>query len=221
MVSDPYSPCPCGSGKKFKWCCQNIFVDIERAFQQDEEGQHETALRIMDEAIRKYPDNPEVWGRKAQLLFQAGRTDEGEEVLQKAFDLNPNYPWGLWMRAQLRAAEGETQGALLLARKAAEAYDPNAHDHLASVYALIAEAEMKRNRPVAAHAALRILARLAPGDQKLRETMKTAFGPESRLPACARRWYELRRRPEGMAPERRQAWDRALSQVESPRLGSL
>ncbi|MBI1914937.1 MAG: tetratricopeptide repeat protein [Planctomycetes bacterium] len=221
MARDPYSPCPCGSGKKFKWCCQNIFVDIERAFQQDQEGQHETALRIMDEAIRKYPDNPEVWGRKAQLLFQQGRTDEGEEVLQKAFDLNPNYPWGLWMRAQLRAAEGEVLGALILARKAAEAYDPNAHDHLAPVYALIAEAEMNRHRPVAAHAALRILARLAPGDQKLRETMETAFGPKSQLPASARRFYELRRRPEGMAPERKQAWDRALSQVESPRLGSL
>src|SRR5262245_12935641 len=221
MALDPYSPCPCGSGKKFKWCCQNIFVDIERAFEQEDQGQHETALRIMDEVVRKHPDNAEAWGRKAQLLFRAGRTAEGEEVLQKAFDLSPNYPWGLWMRAQLRLQEGEVQGALILARKAAEAFDPGAHDHLASVYSFIAEAELKRNRPVAAHAALRILSRLAPGDPQLREVLQTAFGPESRQPACARRFYELRRRPEGRSPERKQAWRRARSQVESPRLGAL
>ena len=29
MSLDLYSPCPCGSGKKFKWCCQHIFDDIE------------------------------------------------------------------------------------------------------------------------------------------------------------------------------------------------
>src|SRR5947199_9119049 len=109
MARDPYSLCPCGSGKKYKWCCQNIFVDIERAFQQEAEGQHETALRTMDEVVRKHADNPEAWGRKAELLFQQGRTDEGEEVLQKAFDLNPNYPWGLALRAPLRAAEGRSR----------------------------------------------------------------------------------------------------------------
>src|SRR5262245_13299248 len=221
MALDPYSSCPCGSGKKYKWCCQNIFVDIERAFAQEEQGQHDSALRIMEEVVRKHPDNPEAWGRKAELLFRAGRTEEGEEVLQKAFDLNPNYPWGLWMRAQLRLNEGEVQGALILARKAAEAYDPAAHDHLVPVYSFIAEAELKRNRPVAAHAALRILSRLAPGDPQVREVLQDAFGPESRLPACARHFYELRRRPEGMSPERKQEWDRALSQVESPRLGAL
>src|SRR5262249_33273551 len=194
MARDPYSPCPCGSGKKFKWCCQNISVDIERAFQQDEEGQHDTALRIMDEVVRKHADNPEAWGRKAQLLFMHGRTAEAEEALQKAFDLNPNYPRGLWMLSQLRAHEGEIQGALILTRKAAETYDPNAHDDLAGVYSLIAQAEMNRHRPVAAHAALRILVRLAPGEQEVRQSIESLFGPGSRLPACARRLYELRRR---------------------------
>ena len=33
MALDPYASCPCGSGKKFKWCCQPIHVQIDRAFQ--------------------------------------------------------------------------------------------------------------------------------------------------------------------------------------------
>jgi tetratricopeptide (TPR) repeat protein len=221
MALDPYSSCPCGSGKKFKWCCQNIFVDIEKAFQQEQEGQHDNALRILDEVIKKHPDNPEAWGRKAQLLFNQGRGDEAEEVLQKAFDLNPNYAWGLLMQAQIRAQEGELQGALILARKAVEAYDPEAREYLAQAYSIIADAELSRNRPVAAQAALRILLRLSPESHQLREVMQQAFGPESRLPECARQPYTLRRRPEGMPPERQRAWDQALSQVNTPRLSSM
>src|SRR5262249_44964327 len=89
---DLYTSCPSGSGKKFKWCCQPIHEQISRAFEQDAAGQHDTALRIMDEVVAANPGNPEAWGRKAQLLYQSNRVDEAEAALQKAFDLNPRYP---------------------------------------------------------------------------------------------------------------------------------
>src|SRR2546429_222540 len=94
MAFDPYGPCPCGSGKKFKWCCQPVYVQIDKAFQQDEQGQHDTALRMMDEVCAEHSGNPEVWGRKAQLLYQMDRVEDAENALQKAFDINPNYPFG-------------------------------------------------------------------------------------------------------------------------------
>src|ERR1700739_771067 len=62
MTQDPYGPCPCGSGKKFKWCCEPIYVEIDKAFRQDEDGQHDMALRIMSEVVAQHPDNPEAWG---------------------------------------------------------------------------------------------------------------------------------------------------------------
>ena len=221
MPLDLYSPCPCGSGKKFKWCCQNIFADIERAFAQASQGQHESALRIMEEVTRAHADNPEAWGRKAQLLFLAGRTEEGEKALEKAFEINPNYPLGLLLQATLRFNEGELTGALILARRAAEAFDPEALDYLTDVYNIIAEAEMARNRPVAAHAALRILLHCQPGDQQLREGLEAAFGTSSRLPECARRVYSFLGPAASLTGERRRAWDEALARVESPRLGAL
>src|SRR4029077_3595816 len=85
MPLDAYAPCPCGSGKKFKWCCQPIHVQIDRAFQMDTEGQHEAALRLMDEVLAENPANPEAFGRKAQLLYQNDRVEEAEEAIQKAF----------------------------------------------------------------------------------------------------------------------------------------
>src|SRR5947208_5776223 len=179
MDIDQYSYCPCGSGKKFKWCCQNIYKDIERAYAQLEQGQQEAALRIINEIAEANPGNPEVWGQKAQVLIYVGQNEQAEEALNKAFELNPNYPFGLLTRARLRADEGEYIGALILARKAAEAYHPEALDYLAQVYALIYQLENRRNRPIASHAALRILIHCQPGDQELRDADKATFGAES------------------------------------------
>jgi tetratricopeptide (TPR) repeat protein len=217
MALDLYSPCPCGSGKKFKWCCQPIHVQIDKAFRLDADGQHEAALRIMDEVTDEYPSNPEAWGRKAQMLFQNGRMDDAENTLQKALEINPQYPFGHLLRGMFRQHEGELAGALLLFRKAAELYDPDAKQILAQVYSLIADTELKLNRPVAARAALQISLRLHP-DEELRKEMEQIFGAESRLPAAARREYTFASPPANSPAERRANWNRTLSGTATGKL---
>ena len=116
------------------------------------------ALRIMTRSSQEHAGNPEAWGQKAQLLYGHGKVEEAEEALEKAFAINPNYPFGLLLRAVFRYQEGEIPGALLLARRAAEAYDPEAHDPTwPRSTRIIFECELKLNRPVAARAALRIV----------------------------------------------------------------
>jgi tetratricopeptide (TPR) repeat protein len=219
MALDPYASCPCGSGKKFKWCCQPIHVQIDRAFQQDAEGQHEVALRLMDEVIAEHGGNPEAWGRKAQLLYQNGRVEDAEAALQKAFEINPKYPFGHLLRGMFRYQEGEIPGALLLFRKAADYYDPEAHDLLAQVYGMIADCEMQLNRPVAACAALRIVLRYQPADVETRERFEAVFGNKGRLPAAARKEYTFLPPAPSLAGDRRAAWGGALAGLERARLG--
>jgi tetratricopeptide (TPR) repeat protein len=211
MALDLYEPCTCGSGKKFKWCCHPIFVNINRAWEQEASGQHDAALRLMDQVVREHEGNPEAWGQKARLLFSQGKVEEAENALQKAFDLNPNYPAGLLLRAYIRFQEGESQGALLLARRAAEAYHPDARPYLAETYLLIFECEMRMNRPVAARAALLLSLRFAPGEEEVQKSFDGLFGPEGRLPAAARREYTFRPSKKG-AP---------APNLDSPRLGDL
>jgi tetratricopeptide (TPR) repeat protein len=219
MALDPYASCPCGSGKKFKWCCQPIHVQIDRAFQQDAEGQHEVALRLMDEVIKEHPTNPEAWGRKAQLLYQNGRVEDAEEAIQKAFEIAPKYPFGHLLRGTFRYQEGEIPGALLLFRKAADYYDPEARDLVAQVYGMIADCEMRLNRPVAARAALRIVLKNQPSDVQTREQFEAVFGDQGRLPACARKEYTFRSPAPSLTGDRRAAWDRALAGAADARLG--
>jgi tetratricopeptide (TPR) repeat protein len=217
MALDLYSPCPCGSGKKFKWCCQPIHGQIEKAFQLDADGQHDAALRMLDEVTETHPSNPEAWGRKAQMLFHNGRLDEAENALQKALEINPKYPFGHLLRGMFRQQEGELAGALLLFLKAAELYDPEAKDVLAQVYSLIADTELRLNRPVAARAAVEICLHLAPNPELSRE-MEEAFGANARLPESARRAYTLMNPAADASPQWRATWNRALSGATTGKL---
>jgi tetratricopeptide (TPR) repeat protein len=221
MAIGPYSPCPCGSGKQFKWCCGPIYAGIERALEQESNGQHETALRLMNEVVAANPTNPEALGQKARLLWLHQKPDEAEEALSKAFEIAPNYPFGLLMRAQFRWEEGEVAGALLLARRAAEAYAPEAVDFLFEAYSIIFEAEMKMHRPVAARAALRIASRCQPAHEEARTALDNMFGEQSAFPDCARREYTLLSPDASASAERRAAWDRARNAAATPRLGDL
>ncbi len=192
MAPNPYDTCPCGSGKKFKWCCAPYFDQIERALDLAQQGQHEAAVREMEAVAREHPTYPPVWGYYAHLLYLEGNTEKAEEVLAKAFALDPNFPMGHLLKGIFRQQEGEVIGALMLFRKAAEAYDPQAHDQLAQVYEMIARNEILLNRPVAARAALERAVHFAPADQELREQFEAMFGPDSRLPESARKKYAFR-----------------------------
>jgi tetratricopeptide (TPR) repeat protein len=218
MAIDPYAPCPCGSGKKFKWCCQPIHVQINKAFQQDADGQHEAALRTMDEITAQNPANPEAWGRKAQLLYENDRLEDAEKALDKALELNPEYPFGYYLRGSFRRAEGELPGALVLFRKAAERYHPEARDVLAQLYALIADTELKLNRPVAARAALQLAARFDPANENYRKGLEQLFGAEGALPLPARREYAYQSLPAAATDQRRAAWQEALSAATTGKL---
>lgn len=221
MTVGPYTPCPCGSGKQFKWCCSSFYSEIEHALDQEAKGQHETALRLIDKVIEGHPNNPDAWGQKARLLWIHQKPEEADETLNKAFELNPSYPFGLLLRSRFRWEEGELGGALLLARQAADAYQPEAKDYLFEVYSIIFQAEMRMHRPVAARAALRLALRCSPGNQEVQGVFDNLFGPEGQLPNSARLEYTLLGAPSTLTPEQRATWDKALASTNPVRLGEL
>jgi tetratricopeptide (TPR) repeat protein len=219
MELNPYSPCPCGSGKQFKWCCQPIHRQIARIFELDEEGQHDVAISMMDDVIRQHPGNAEAHGRKALLLFQNDRAEDAEKALDEAFRINPDYAFGYFLKARFRIYEGEIAGALILLRKAAELYSPEAHDILAMVQVEIFECEMKLNHPLAAHAAAELAQKHSPADANLRKGIAQVFGAGNpNLPKAVWRKYEFKSLASSAPPERKTAWQQALATAASGKL---
>ncbi len=220
MPLDPYSTCPCGSGKKFKWCCAAYFPTVEKAFEQEDQGQHEAALQTIKGLLTSHATNPSVWLYYAQFLYKAGaaeleeaartqtnrraapteeetaaygrKFEQAEEALSKALELNPQFGMAYFLRGQFRENEGEQIGALLLYRKAAEAYDREAHEQLAATYIKIYQGESMLNRPVAARAALERAVHFVPADAELHTQLDGEFGEGGPYPAAARRPYAFR-----------------------------
>ena len=200
---DPYQSCPCGSGKGVKWCCQALFSTVEKARAQQSQGQHETALRTMRQLVEQNPRSAPALGYEAEFLYTNGRANEADEAIQKAFAIDPQFPLGHWLRGLIRRDERELVGALLEFRKAADLYDPKAVDILAEVYSAIFDIEMRMNRPVAARAVLERAVRLNTADGELRKAFDGVFGPESPMPASARKAYSLRTAEAGQAAGKR------------------
>src|SRR4051794_30107500 len=214
MAISPYAACPCGSGKQFKWCCQPYYGYVEKALNQHEKGQRAAAEQTMAQLVADFPKVPQAWGYQAQVLFLNDRPADADAVLQKAFDLDPNFAYGFWLRGLMRLEEGEAVGALLLFRKTAELLDPNAKDVQAQVHSRIAELELQENRPAAARAALDRARHFAPQVQELRQAFESVFGAESRLPESARRAYTFRAPGTGDANR----WQAALESAGSGKL---
>ena len=207
---DLYASCTCGSGKKFKWCCQPIQTEINHVFSLLEQGQAEAALRAINEVTARHATNPQVWGQKAQVQYLIGQHVEAEQTLDKAFELFPTYPFGFFLKASFRMNEGEVAGGLMLLRKAAEHYDPNATEMLAQIHVDIFNCEMKLNHPIAAHAALALAARFQPANEEIRKGMQSIFeGENPNLPASARASYHFKA-PASATQEIREAWEKML-----------
>ncbi|MCI0701416.1 MAG: tetratricopeptide repeat protein [Planctomycetia bacterium] len=193
MPLDPYVPCPCGSGTKFRWCCAPYYATVEKAFEQERQGLHDAALQTIQGLVTTHPDSAAVWSYFAEFLYAAGQREKAEEAISEALSRNPNFGRAHFLRGLFREEEGELLGALMLYRKAAETLHPEAHDQLAQVYDRIFRHELLMlNRPVAARAALERMTHFMPADAELREQMDGLFGEESRLPLAARKKYTFR-----------------------------
>jgi tetratricopeptide (TPR) repeat protein len=214
---DPYSNCPCGSGKQFKWCCTSIYSKVDLANQQLASGQMEPAVRTITQLTESYPKMPQSWVYLAQIYMQQGKSSEADEALQKALEIDPNWSAALFIRGVIRETEGELVGALILFRKAAEVANPNAKDMLSRAYFAIANLELTFNRPVAARAALDLAIAAAPGVQEIRNAMESLFGLDSRLPKAARKQYTFRR-PKSIGGEA--SWVKISQTIEPGKLTS-
>lgn len=107
-VVDPYSPCPCGSGQKFKWCCHKVEAYADRAQKLYEGGQVERALDALDEGLKKEPGNAWLLTRKALIQTRQNRPEEAKATLQVVLGKQPKHLGALVLMIRL---ELETEGA--------------------------------------------------------------------------------------------------------------
>ena len=136
-VVDPYSPCPCGSGEKFKWCCHKVEAYADRAHRLFDGGQIEAAIETLDEGLRKEPGNAWLLTRKALYLTRANQPEPAKEAVRRVLQQNPRHAGAQMLMTRLvLETEGPSAGAAQL-QQALTAFPPEKRKDLAGLIKVV------------------------------------------------------------------------------------
>lgn len=96
MALEPYDPCPCGNGKKFKFCCQPIIEELQAVERLITEQQPKQALVAAEKLGPQHAGNPLLLRNKIMALFMLERNDEAHELIHQCQAANPQDPYGYY-----------------------------------------------------------------------------------------------------------------------------
>ncbi len=100
MAIDPYSSCPCGSGKKIKFCkCGIDAHDLERIHKLIEGEQYVAAFDRINALLKKTPNAAWLLAIKAEMALRLGELEVFRETTERFVQLKPTNPLALAMQA--------------------------------------------------------------------------------------------------------------------------
>src|SRR5262245_17372170 len=164
---DVYQLCPCGSGKKLKFCCHAIVTEMVKVSELQQSHQYQAALTLLD-AVEKKVQPRDVWSRawvkttKAFLLFSLGTLDEPRKLVAEVLAELPEHPLAVAVNGVLALAADGYPAAM---RPVYRAFQTSASDqpHLTSHLAMaLSQLMLAQGHLLAARAGLSLAARLDP-----------------------------------------------------------
>jgi tetratricopeptide (TPR) repeat protein len=206
---EPYSPCPCGSGQKFKWCCHKVEAFADKSRRLFDGGQSDAAIKVLDEGLQKEPGNPWLLTRKAIMQINQGQPEPAKTTLRQVLQKNPKHFGALVLLTRcVLETEGPVNGAGMFQQVLASV-DEATRPQLASLARVVA--------------LLLAQARLIPAAIKHFELVETLGDPEQAAGSALRNiesspafspWLKDRRElalpPANLDPDDRKRFDEVL-----------
>ncbi len=146
---NPYASCPCGSGQKFKFCCQKVESYAERAQRMMESGQHESALKPLGEGLAKFPDNPWLLTRKAMIELQLERPEPAKQSLRALLKKDPGHLGGTILMTRLVLETENPAAAVAQFQQGISAMAPERRRELAPMAAFLGISLCRSGLPIA------------------------------------------------------------------------
>lgn len=164
MALDPYSLCPCGNGKKVKFCCLDIAADMEKVGRLKSNGQTAQALNAVEKIRTKHPDSPWAITTQAALLNDAQRFDEAREALVVLLKAEPTHALGNALYAMTEFNLTGWPESKKIVHRAFKACVKHRPDALYSLSHAVAEFLLDDDSVMSARQHLAIALRFAPRD---------------------------------------------------------
>jgi len=99
MPINLYDPCPCGSGKKVKFCCADLVDDMEKLDKSLQGQQYKSAMQQLERLEAKHPNHQWVLSEKAFLQFGLKDFTGASESVERILRDHPQHPRALSLKA--------------------------------------------------------------------------------------------------------------------------
>jgi len=133
MVPDSYEPCSCASGKKYKFCCKKIFLELMSAMQDYEEGDLSSAIAWINKAKAIVGETAEVLCRE-YIIYSNWDREKSDAKLKKCLIVNPSHPRAHYLLALNHRSAGQLLEAIKEYKIAITHYPSSDHFHLNEAY---------------------------------------------------------------------------------------
>lgn len=196
MPVDPYALCPCGSGKKLKFCCSDLVGEIEKIHRMIEGEQPRAALRHVEQTLATHPDRASLLDLKATLELSLGEIEAARKTVAKFVAANPESPTAHACRALLLAELRESRPAIESLQKALTLVEREMPLRVYEALGAVGGALLEAGHILAAQAHLWLHAALAPKEDARAREVLAALNHYSGLPLLLRDQLRFRSWPQ-------------------------
>lgn len=121
MAIDRFAPCPCGSGKKVKFCCgADLLAELEKIQRMLDGDQRQACLEYIEQLEQKHPGKPCLETVKTLLLASLGRHDEARATVDALLARDPSNPVALSELALLESDSDDPRSGIEPMQRALE-----------------------------------------------------------------------------------------------------
>ena len=113
MQLDAYSACPCGSGKKIKFCCcKDLIRDLEKILRTAAGEQFVAASEQVTKSIADHGPRPALLALQAETQVVLQQPKEARQTASRLIEVLPHSGVGLAILAICDVVEGLVEGAV-------------------------------------------------------------------------------------------------------------
>ncbi len=218
MPIDAYDPCPCGSGKKFKFCCSAATDEIDKVLKYQEKHQTQSAMQVLDRMMASKHAVPWGYVTKSRILLNEGEYAESRKTLVPLLEKTPDHAFAIALYATAAFASMGYESAKPAIYRAFQRCSPAFPDVVGSLSGAIASWMFDHGHYLGSRQHLAQAMRLVPNEDKQALFVKLLeFDGNRELPYPLRSVHPLipYRVPESAEPGQQGERQKLLHRAES------
>lgn len=192
MALDSYALCVCGSGKKLKFCCQDVLPELSRASTL-RENQPEVALDLLRSLQRRFPDKESVARELIGVLLDLNRQNDAVAVGADFLKAHPDHPLMLMLMSELRLVREGFEATRRLLHRAFQISSRQYPEKVAGLAFRVAMEMLQRGSILAGREHLALALRLSRGEtqQTILSRLMSVEGDRNLPSMCRTTWSLL------------------------------